>query len=73
MIRISPRLKYLPRFRFEYTPYGPELVNQNYFKLDLKLIQINFSHSDATFTPSWRVWTCLRFPESQLSYFANVI
>ena len=34
MIGLSERLKYLPRFRFENTPFGPELVYQNYFKLD---------------------------------------
>ncbi|MDG2228396.1 MAG: hypothetical protein P8L20_11735 [Flavobacteriales bacterium] len=55
MIGLSPRLKYLPRFRFEYTPYGPELVYQNYFKLDSKLLQLNVSHSDGTFAQSWRV------------------
>jgi hypothetical protein len=55
MIKLSNRLKYLPRFRFEYTPYGPELVYQNYFKLDSKLIQFSFSHSDAVLPDSWRV------------------
>ena len=55
MIKLSNRLKYLPRFRFEYTPYGPELVYQNYFKLDSKLIQFSFSHSDAALPDSWRV------------------
>ncbi len=57
MIKLSKRLKYLPRFRFEYTPYGPELVYQNYFKLDSKLIQLNFSHADGSFDPSWRIYT----------------
>ena len=57
MIKLSKRLKYLPRFRFEYTPYGPELVYQNYFKLDSKLIQLNFSHADGSFDPSWRIHT----------------
>ena len=57
MIKLSERLKYLPRFRFEYTPYGPELVYQNYFKLDSKLIQLNFSHADGSFDPSWRIYT----------------
>jgi hypothetical protein len=57
MIKLSKRLKYLPRFRFEYTPYGPELVYQNYFKLDSKLIQFSFSHSDAALPDSWRVLT----------------
>ena len=55
MIKLSNRLKYLPRFRFEYTPYGPELVYQNYFKLDDKLFQLSFSHSDGSFDPSWRI------------------
>ena len=57
MIKLSERLKYLPRFRFEYTPYGPELVYQNYFKFDSKLIQLNFSHADGSFEPSWRIYT----------------
>ena len=55
MIKLTNRLKYLPRFRFEYTPYGPELVYQNYFKLDSKLMQFSFSHSDAALPNSWRV------------------
>lgn len=54
MIKLTKRLKYLPRFRFEYTPYGPELVYQNYFKLDSKLMQFSFSHSDAALPNSWR-------------------
>jgi hypothetical protein len=54
MIKLSKRLKYLPRFRFEYTPYGPELVYQNYFKLDSKLMLFSFSHSDAALPDSWR-------------------
>lgn len=55
MIKFSNRIKYLPRFRFEYTPYGPELVIQNYLKFDNKLFQLSFSHSDGTFNPSWRL------------------
>ena len=31
-IPISDNVGLLPRFRFEYTPYGPELVYQSYFK-----------------------------------------
>jgi len=54
MIKLSKRLKYLPRFRFEYTPYGPELVYQNYLKLDSKLMLFSFSHSDAALPNSWR-------------------
>jgi hypothetical protein len=55
MIKLSNRLKYLPRFRFEYTPYGPELVYQNYFKLNSKLMLFSFSHSDPNLPNSWRV------------------
>ncbi len=55
MISLNDRLKYLPRFRFEYTPYGPELVYQNYFKFDSKLLQFSFSHSDSKLPDSWRV------------------
>ena len=57
MIGLSERFKYLPRFRFENTPFGPELVYQNYFKWDSKLIQLNFSHSDGSFNSSWRIET----------------
>ncbi|MDG1847777.1 MAG: hypothetical protein P8J35_04010, partial [Candidatus Marinimicrobia bacterium] len=55
MINLNSRLKYLPRFRFEYTPYGPELVYQNYFKFDSTLMQFSFSHSDSELPDSWRV------------------
>ena len=55
MIKLNNRLKYLPRFRFEYTPYGPELVYQNYFKLDSTLIQFSFSHSDSELPASSRI------------------
>lgn len=55
MIKLSNRLKYLPRFRFEYTPYGPELLYQNYFKLNSKLMLFSFSHSDPNLPKSWRV------------------
>ena len=48
-------LKYLPRFRFEYTPYGPELVYQNYFKFGSTLAQLSFSHSDSELPDSWRL------------------
>jgi len=55
MIKLSNSLKYLPRFRFEYTPYGPELVYQNYFKLNSKLMLFSFNHSDPNLPNSWRV------------------
>jgi len=55
MIDLTSRLKYLPRFRFEYTPYGPELVYQNYFKFDSTLAQLSFSHSDPELPESWRL------------------
>ena len=55
MINFKNGLKYLPRFRFEYTPYGPELVYQNYFKFDSTLMQFSFSHSDSKLKDSWRI------------------
>ena len=55
MIKLNNKLKYLPRYRFEYTPYGPELVYQNYFKLNSKLMLFSFSHSDPNLPKSWRV------------------
>ena len=55
MINLKNGLKYLPRFRFEYTPYGPELVYQNYFKFDSTLMQFSFSHSDSELPDSWRI------------------
>ena len=54
MLKLGSRIKYLPRFRFEYTPYGPELVYQNYLKLDSKLLLLSYSHSDAALPDSWR-------------------
>ncbi len=55
MIKLSNNVKYLPRFRFEYTPYGPELVYQNYFKLNSKLMLFSFSHSTPNLPKSWRI------------------
>ena len=55
MINLKNGLKYLPRFRFEYAPYGPELVYQNYFKFDSTLMQFSFSHSDSELPDSWRI------------------
>ena len=55
MINFNSRLKYLPRFRFEYTPYGPELVYQNYFKFGSTLAQLSYSHSDSELPDSWRL------------------
>ena len=57
MINLNSRLKYLPRFRFEYTPYGPELVYQNYFKFGSTLAQLSYSHSDPELPDSWRLAT----------------
>ena len=54
-IPISDNIGLLPRFRFEYTPYGPELVYQSYFKKGKQLYQTSFSHGDGTFYYSWRV------------------
>ena len=59
MIKLSKRLKYLPRYRFEYTPYGPELVYQNYFKIDSKLLLLSFSHSDPALPNSKRFTTTI--------------
>ena len=55
MLNLNNRLKYLPRFRFEYTPYGPELAYQNYFKFDYTVMQLSFSHSDSDMPDSWRL------------------
>jgi hypothetical protein len=70
MIKLSNKLKYLPRYRFEYTPYGPELVYQNYFKIDSKLLLFSFSHSDPALPNSKRfattIWNIK--PTSYLSF-----
>jgi hypothetical protein len=70
MIKLSNKLKYLPRYRFEYTPYGPELVYQNYFKIDSKLLLFSFSHSDPALPNSKRfattIWNIK--PTSHLSF-----
>ena len=54
-IPVTRDIKLLPRFRFEYTPYGPELVYQSFFKLEEQLFKVSFSHGDGTFYSSWRV------------------
>ena len=54
-IPISNNVGLLPRFRFEYTPYGPELVYRSYFKKGKQLYQTSFSHGDGTFYSSRRV------------------
>ena len=54
-IPISDNVGLLPRFRFEYTPYGPELVYQSYFKKGKELYQTSFSHGDGIFYSSWRI------------------
>ena len=59
MIKLGNKLKYLPRYRFEYTPYGPELVYQNYFKIDSKLLLLSFSHSDPALPNSKRFATTI--------------
>lgn len=70
MINLGNKLKYLPRYRFEYTPYGPELVYQNYFKIDSKLLLFSFSHSDPALPNSKRfattIWNIK--PTSHLSF-----
>ena len=70
MIKLGSKLKYLPRYRFEYTPYGPELVYQNYFKIDSKLLLISFSHSDPALPNSKRfaanIWNIK--PTNHLSF-----
>lgn len=67
---ITENLDLLPRFRFEYTPYGPELVYQGYFKKRKQLYQTSFSHGDGTFYSSWRLgvraWNLK--PTGQLSF-----
>ena len=54
-IAVTKDIKLLPRFRFEYTPYGPELVYQSFFKLEEQLFMVSFSHGDGTFYSSWRI------------------
>ena len=54
MLRINELFSYMPRFRFEYTPYGPELVYQNFVKINDKLIQLSYSHADGSLGSSWR-------------------
>jgi hypothetical protein len=70
MIKLGSKLKYLPRYRFEYTPYGPELVYQNYFKIKNKLLLLSFSHSDPALPNSKRfaanIWNIK--PTNNLSF-----
>ena len=76
MINLSSRLKYLPRFRFEYTPYGPELVYQNYFKFGSTLAQLSFSHSDSELPDSWRfaanIWNVKTMDKLSLNFSGQI-
>ncbi len=55
LIRITDNLKYLPKFKFGFAPYGPELTLQNYFKHNSRLYSFSFSSSDGSFGNSWRL------------------
>ena len=55
LIRITDNLKYLPKFKFGFTPYGPELTLQNYFKHNDRLYSFSLGNSDGTFENFWRL------------------
>lgn len=55
LIRITDNIKYLPKFKFGLTPYGPELTLQNYFKDRGKLYSLNIGRSDGSIGNSWRL------------------
>ena len=76
MITLNNSVKYLPRFRFEYTPFGPELVYQNYFKFKSILFNANLSHSDADLPDAWRiqasVWNLKPHPRLSLDLSGQI-
>ena len=76
MISLNNSVKYLPRFRFEYTPFGPELVYQNYFKFKSILFNANLSHSDADLPDAWRiqasVWNLKPHPRLSLDLSGQI-
>ena len=55
LISLGKNRLYLPKFRFVLTPYGPELIYQQYLKIDQALYNLTFGHSDGTFANSWRL------------------
>ncbi len=55
MIPLTGSLKYLPKFNFGLTPYGPELMLQNYVRHEDKLYALGIGASDGTFERSWRL------------------
>lgn len=76
MIKLSERVKYLPRFRFEYTPFGPELVYQNYLKIESSLMLFSFSHSDPELPNSWRfaanIWNLKPFKNCSVNLAGQI-
>ena len=45
----NENLQYLPKFKFNLSPFGPELTLQNYFKHTDKLYLFSLGGSDGTF------------------------
>lgn len=55
MLRIGGKFRYLPDFRYVLTPYSPELMYENYFKFDDKLLNITIRHAALTFHKSFGI------------------
>lgn len=54
-IPIVKEVSLLPKFRFLLSPYGPELILQNYVRYRQKLFCLSISHTDNTFASAWRI------------------
>lgn len=54
-IPVLQNIQYYPSFRFCLSPYGPEMILQNYMKYKRQLYSVDISLSDGTFERSWRV------------------
>ncbi|RLD58014.1 MAG: hypothetical protein DRJ05_08770, partial [Bacteroidetes bacterium] len=55
MLRIGGKLRYLPDFRYVLAPYSPELMYENYFRFDKKLLRITFRHAALTLHKSFGI------------------
>ncbi|NOX46298.1 MAG: hypothetical protein GXO89_04895 [Chlorobi bacterium] len=59
MLRIGKKIRYLPDFRYVLASYSPELMYENYFRFDDKLLNITIRHAALTSHKSFGVTASL--------------
>lgn len=55
LIPLVGNIRYLPKLKFGLTPYGPELMLQNYLRHSDRLYSFSISSSDGAFENFWRL------------------